>query len=109
MRKLSLIVAAGALLVPAISQAMPLNDLLVEKGVIASDAGTSGQVSYNKGTKLTFGNDFDMMLNLQIQTRLEHINIDKGKDTTDRGNISCKIERHYCRKEDKEGRSFVRQ
>ncbi len=82
MRKLSLIVAAGAFLVPAISQAKPLNDLLMEKGVIADDAGQSGQLSYKNGTRLTFGNDFDAQLNLLLQTRLEHHDRDGGPDTT---------------------------
>lgn len=82
MRKITLILSAIVILLPALSQAKPLDELMLDKGVLADDAGTSGQVSYKNGTRLMFGDDFNMKLNLQMKTRLEHIDIEEGDDTT---------------------------
>ena len=75
MRKL-LILAAGLLLLPAVSNAATLEELLVEKGVITkSEASGSmhagnAKVYWNKGTRLEFPDTgFTAKFNTQLQTR----------------------------------------
>lgn len=75
MRKLT-IVAALCLLVPAVSQAKSLEDLLVEKGVIsksearASMHGSDAKVYWNNGTRLEFPDQgFTTSIKTLIQPR----------------------------------------
>jgi len=77
MRKLSILFAA-LLLVPAISQAATLEDLLVEKGVItkaeakAAGGAAPAKVYWNNGTRIEFPDTgFTAKINTQIQTRYE--------------------------------------
>jgi phosphate-selective porin OprO and OprP len=80
MRKISLLTVAGLLLMPAVSEAKPLNELLADKGVLAS-TGTPGQAYYRGGTRLDFGSDFDMKLNLQVQSRYRYVDFDDSTET----------------------------
>ncbi len=67
MRKLSLIAAVTLVAAPLAAQAMPLNELLADKGLVAADAGSSGKTWYDHGTKLEYGN-FDLQFNLMVQS-----------------------------------------
>ena len=91
MRKLSILFAA-LLLVPAISQAATLEDLLVEKGVItkaeakAASAVAPAKVYWNQGTRIEFPDTgFTTKINTQIQVRYEYTDADEdvgGKNTS---------------------------
>ena len=83
MRKLA-IVAASLMMVPAVSQAKTLEDLLVEKGVItrgeASGAAMGGgsKVYWNGGTRLEFpDNGFTTQINTQLQSRYTFTDADE--------------------------------
>lgn len=71
MRKLSLLAVAGLLAAPAASEAKTLDELLVEKGVVAMEHGGAGSVAYKGGSRLDFGDDFHMKVNIQLQPRYE--------------------------------------
>lgn len=83
MRKLS-VVAALLLLLPAVSQAKTLEDLLVEKGLItkgeaqASQHNGASKVYWKGGTRLDFpDNGFTAKINTDLQTRYEFTDGDK--------------------------------
>lgn len=90
MRKVTLL-AALALLVPSVSHAKTLEDLLVEKGVITkgeaggvSDAGSS-KVYWNKGTRIEFPDTgFTTNIATQLQARYAFTDADEdaGKSNT---------------------------
>lgn len=88
MRKFSLLAAASLIAIPAVSEAKTLNELLVEKGVVASSGGKAvdGTVSYDGGTRLSFGTDFDMKVNLRIQTLYSYSDYDQS-EATDRDDV----------------------
>jgi len=68
MRKLSFIAAAGLLVIPAVSQAKPLNELLAEKsGVLGGKESSPAKVTYNNGLKMDFGNA-SLSANVGLQT-----------------------------------------
>ncbi|MCB0345014.1 MAG: hypothetical protein KDD66_07845 [Bdellovibrionales bacterium] len=69
MRKLSLLAVAGLLAAPAVSEAKTLDELLVEKGVVSSEHGGEGSTHYKGGSRLDFGEDFHMKVNIQLQPR----------------------------------------
>lgn len=88
MRKL-LILAAGLLVLPAVSNAATLEELLVEKGVITkSEAGAAmhsgdAKVYWNKGTRLEFPDTgFTAKFNTQIQTRYTYTNNEDADNTS---------------------------
>ncbi len=96
MQKLSLIAAAGLLVLPAISEAKPLDELLLDKGLVAAkDGGTDTKVSYNHGLNFSAGDDFDMQANLWMQTLYRYDDFDKSEATgrDDRGGNSLKAVR----------------
>ena len=89
MRKL-ITVAAALLLLPVVSQAKGLEDLLVEKGVITkSEARASvheggSKVYWKKGTRLEFPDTgFTAKIKTEVQTRYEFVDTD-----TDDSNVS---------------------
>ena len=68
MRKLSFIAAASLLVLPAVSQAKPLNELLAEKsGVLGGKESAPAKVTYNDGLKMDFGNA-SLAANVGLQT-----------------------------------------
>ncbi len=82
MRKLTVLTAL-LLLLPAVSQAKTLEDLLVEKGVItksearASNHDGSAKVYWNKGTRLDFADTgFTAKIGTQFRTRYQFIDGD---------------------------------
>lgn len=88
MRKLSLLVTA-LLLLPAVSQAETLDELLVEKGVIAkgnhdgSDGAGASKVYYSGGTKFEFPDTgFTSKINVQLQPRYEYTDNETGSENT---------------------------
>lgn len=90
MRKIA-ILAAGLMLMPAVSQAKTLEELLVEKGVVtraeASGVSSSGasRTYWNNGTRLEFpDNGFTTQINTLIQTRYTFTDGDGdfGEDNT---------------------------
>lgn len=82
MRKFTLLAAAGLLAMPAASEAKTLNELLVEKGVVAAKGeAVEGKMSYDGGTRLNFGSDFDMKINLRIQTLYTYNDYDESEAT----------------------------
>ena len=84
MRKLTVLTAL-LLLLPAVSQAKTLEDLLVEKGVItksearASNHDGSAKVYWNKGTRLDFADTgFTANIGTQFRTRYQFVDNDSG-------------------------------
>lgn len=68
MRKLSFIAAASLLMLPAVSHAKPLNELLAEKsGVLGAKEASPAKVSYNNGLNMDFGNA-SLTANVGLQT-----------------------------------------
>lgn len=68
MRKIGFIAAASLLVLPAISQAKPLNELLAEKGgVLGAKEASPAKVSYNNGVVMDFG-DATVKTNVGLQT-----------------------------------------
>lgn len=94
MRKFSLLAAASLIAIPVVSEAKTLDELLVEKGVVAGSSGEAveGKVSYDGGTRLSFGTDFDMKVNLRIQTLYSYNDYDKSEatDRDDTGGFNVK-------------------
>ena len=92
MRKLVMLTAL-MLLVPAVSQAKTLDELLVEKGVItkgqaAKSAGTPGSVHYNKGVRWEFADKkVTGQLSTLIRSRYTFVDFDKDDAARDQ-NIS---------------------
>lgn len=93
MRKLA-IVAASLVMLPALSQAKTLEDLLVEKGVItrgeASGASMGGgsKVYWNGGTRLEFpDNGFTTQINTQIQSRYTFTDNDEDTGAQNRSSF----------------------
>ena len=86
MRKLGLI-AAASLLVPVAAQAKPLNELLLDKGVLGAaemkkDAGPA-RLTYDNGPKLEFpaaGAEWGM--NARLQSLYTYSDIDAGNDSS---------------------------
>ncbi len=86
MRKLGLI-AAASLLVPVAAQAKPLNELLLDKGVLGAaeikkDAGPA-RLTYDNGPKLEFpsaGATWGM--NARLQSLYTYTDIDGGNDSS---------------------------
>lgn len=80
------ILAAALLVVPAISQAKTLDEMLVERGVVAKDGGAAGDMSagkayYNKGTRVDFPDSgFTFGINTQFITRYEYADVDGAED-----------------------------
>lgn len=89
MRKLSLVLAAGLLGAPMVSQAMPIGDAL--NGAAGDSAGKL--VSQN-GAKLEFA-DWNMRLNLSVQDRFAFIDYDnlEGRDVSDTTDFSLTLVR----------------
>lgn len=89
MRKLTALTAALALITPVASEAKTLEELLVEKGVIAkgevasaTKSGTS-KVYYNDGTTFDFPTSgFTTKINTYIDTRYTATDADGGQDTS---------------------------
>ncbi|MEZ4752811.1 MAG: porin [Bdellovibrionota bacterium] len=88
MRKL-LILAAGLLLLPAVSNAATLEELLVEKGVITKGEANAAmhtgnaKVYWNKGTRLEFPDTgFTAKFNTQIQSRYTFTDNESGQNSS---------------------------
>ncbi len=85
MHKAGILVAA-LLLLPAVSQAKTLDELLVERGVVAKDgyaAGgmSAGRVYYDNGTRVEFpDNGFTFGINTQFITRYDYTDVDGAAD-----------------------------
>lgn len=88
MRKLSLLAVAGLLAAPAVSQAKTLDELLVEKGVVAMEHGGAGSAHYKEGSRLDFGEDFHMKVNIQLQPRYTF----EDTDTSGRRDAGLEVE-----------------
>jgi phosphate-selective porin len=93
MRKLA-ILAASLMMLPAVSQAKTLEELLVEKGVItrseASKAGmgSGSKVYWNGGTRLEFpDNGFTTQINTQVQTRYTFTDADEKVGNSNRSSF----------------------
>lgn len=85
MRRLNILLAAGLLAFPVVSEAKTLNELLVEKGVISADdmnSANHGKVHYKDGTRLEFGDDLSLKMNLRIKARYSY---DDYEDASLRG------------------------
>ena len=86
MQKAGIIFAAALLVIPAVSQAKTLDELLVERGVVAkgTDSGSdmsAGKVYYNKGTRVDFPDSgFTFGINTQFITRYEYTDVDGATD-----------------------------
>jgi len=80
------ILAAALLLIPAVSQAKTLDDMLVERGVVAKGADAAGDMSagkayYNRGTRVDFPDSgFTFGINTQFITRYEYTDADGAAD-----------------------------
>lgn len=87
MHKLS-ILAAALLLVPAVSQAKTLEELLVEKGVITrgeahAAGGGASKVYYNDGTSFEFPDTgVTSKFNVLIQSRYTFDDVESGQNTS---------------------------
>lgn len=88
MRKVTT-VALALLLVPGISQAKTLEELLVEKGVVSESDLRSGthhggaKVYWKKGSRLEFpDNGFTAQINTQLQPRYEYTDNDDAENTS---------------------------
>lgn len=80
MRKFGFIAAASLLVLPAISQAKPLNELLAEKGgVLGAKEASPAKVSYNNGVLMDFG-DATVKTNLGLQALYSYYDLDGGTD-----------------------------
>jgi phosphate-selective porin len=89
MRKLTAL-AAMLLLLPCVSQASSLEELLVEKGVItrsemrASQHDGAAKVYWNQGTRLDFADTgFTAKINTQLQTRYTFTDNDGGSNDSE--------------------------
>ena len=76
MRKLTLIAAAGLLAAPMMSEAKPLNDLLLDKGALMQDSAGAFKGYYQDGTRLEFGDKFDLKMNLGVVTSYSYTDWD---------------------------------
>ncbi|MCB0321036.1 MAG: hypothetical protein KDD60_08930, partial [Bdellovibrionales bacterium] len=99
MRKLTLLVGAF-LLVPNISLAASLEDLLVQKGVITkSEARASGgdsgaNVHWNKGTRIDFADEgFTAKISTQFRTRYEFVDNDDDTSAPNESSFSVNTAR----------------
>ncbi|MCB0359160.1 MAG: hypothetical protein KDD44_05980, partial [Bdellovibrionales bacterium] len=72
MRKLSVLAIAGLLAVPMSAQAKTLDELLLEKGVVAGSGSAAGSANYHGGSRLEFDNGFSIKFNVQLQSRYEY-------------------------------------
>lgn len=96
MRK-SIVLAGLLALVPSLSQAKTLEDLLVEKGIVtkseaqASSSSGAAKVYWNKGSRFEFDNGFTAQLNTLVQTRYTFT--DEDEDSGDRNTSSFDITR----------------
>lgn len=99
MRKLILLTAI-MLLVPAVSQAKTLEELLVEKGVITqgeakSAASAPGTVVYNKGVRWDFSDKkYSGQINTMVHTRYTYLDLDEnagGKNTSSFDVVQARI------------------
>jgi len=84
MRKLSLILVAACLALPFSVEAKTLDELLAEKGVVAGGGSAdAGKVYYNGGTRLEFGDDFSLKMNMIIHSRYQYTQNDGGDDVSE--------------------------
>ena len=98
MRKMSLLASAGLFALPVVAQAMPLNELLADKGAAPAPA----HVYYQNGTRLEFPDaGFDMKLNVQLQALYTYTDLKGGPDTNDFGvkNARLELSGHLLNKE----------
>ena len=93
MRKVG-IVAAALLLMPAVSQAASLDELLAERGVVAKSehggqGGAGGKLWYDDGTRFDFPDaGFTAKVNTVIRTRWEYTDDDSADDETSRFSVN---------------------
>lgn len=92
MHKLGLL-AAALLLIPAVSQAKTLDELLAERGVVAKGShggsASGAKVWYDEGTRFGFPDaGFTMKVNAMIRTRYEYTDDDSATDETSRFDVN---------------------
>ena len=99
MRK-GILLAAALLLIPGISQAKSLEELLVEKGVITkSEARAShhmggAKVYWNNGTRIDFADTgFTLRVNTQVQTRYEFTDVSDDNGLPNNNTSSFELSR----------------
>ncbi len=81
MRKLSLLAAAGLIVVPMTASAESLDDILASNGALATSSAVPAKLSYDDGVRIEADN-FDMKLNLHIQANAAY---EDFEDASDRG------------------------